>query len=513
MQENAIMVERSILAELPIQITIGNVAKLTVNINTTSSMSSLYRSSSVMQGVAHIRLKVPQDKQEARLLVYLNQEEPIFDLDNKEYFKELVVPLNQEDFKSVVFDLKPRKEGHALIKLQFFKEIEGTYIGELTLNSIVLDPAKSPAYGPNYLEQYELVTTGTFFDDVSAAHPDITLLILQSGTSEYQAYLTSKDRGVCPVGNIPIKADTQSKFRALFKDIEKTDLSPDTIDEKIKAIGHDLYAEIVPRELKEVYWDIRERIQSIQIWTMEPWIPWPIIKPWRRRKNGILEEDEYLCERYATSRWLIGIAPVLKDRLRKIRIVVPSDTNLKSALEERDWIKEFARANGMYASIASSFQEVMSTLRTGNYDVLHFSTHGKHHEDLPILSKIELENGEPLEPAHISGMATTFGQDHPLVVLNACQSGIQDFSFTEINGWARHFLEAGASAFICTLWSVSDETALRFTQELYNQLLQGIPLGEAIRATRLRCKKIGDPSWLAYELYGHPNMKVKIGST
>ena len=507
------MVERYILAEFPIKIPIDNTAKLVVNINTTSSESSLNLSSLLMQGTGQIRLKVPQDKREIRLLVYLNQEDPSFDLDDKEYCKEIIVPLNPENSKPIVFDLKPRKEGYAVVKLHFFKEGVGGYIGELTLNSLILDPFRPLAHHINYPERYGLITTGRFYEDVSVAHPDITLLILQSTANEYQAYLSSKEMGICPVGKIPVIADTRSKFLAMFKDIEKTDLSPDVIDENITAIGHALYKEIVPPELKEIYWDIRERIQSIQIWTMEPWIPWQIIKPWRMKRNGTREEDGFLCERYSTCRWLIGTAPILKDRVRKIRVIVPSDTNLKSALEERDWIKEFARNNGMYVSFASSFQEVMSTFRSGDFDVIHFSTHGKHYEDLPILSVIELENGEKLTPAHISGMATTFGQAHPLVILNACQSGIQDFSFTQINGWARQFLEAGASAFICTLWSVSDETALKFTEEIYNQLLNGAPLGEAIRTTRLKCKKIGDPSWLAYELYGHPNMKVKVGSS
>jgi hypothetical protein len=315
-----------------------------------------------------------------------------------------------------------------------------------------------------------------------------------------------------PVGIIPLEQDARSKFRTLFKEIEKTNKYPDIIDEKITSIGHLLFEEIVPSELKTLYWHIRDRIQTIQIWSMEPWIPWEIIKPWRRLENGTIEEDKFLCEHFACCRWRIGTAPIIKDQLRKIRVIVPSDTKLKKALEERDWIKEFVRNNGMSVSFASSHQEVMSTFRSGDFDVLHFSTDGTYNKNLPSLSVIVLENGDELTPGHITGMAFTFGQVHPLVILNACQSGVQDFSFTEIQGWAKRFLDAGASAFICTLWSVSDETALEFTKELYTKLSEGVSLGEAVRAARLKCKKMGDPSWLAYELYGHPNMKVKFGN-
>jgi CHAT domain-containing protein len=111
------------------------------------------------------------------------------------------------------------------------------------------------------------------------------------------------------------------------------------------------------------------------------------------------------------------------------------------------------------------------------------------------------------------GIDNTFGQSHPVVILNACQSGIQGFSLTGIQCWATRFLEAGASAFIGTLWSVSDESALTFTKELYNQLSMGITLGEAVRISRNHCKVTsdGDPSWLAYELYGQQNSIIKLG--
>ena len=77
---------------------------------------------------------------------------------------------------------------------------------------------------------------------------------------------------------------------------------------------------------------------------------------------------------------------------------------------------------------------------------------------------------------------------------------------------AKRFLEAGASAFICTLWSVKDETAFNFTKELYTQLSSGVSLGGAVKTARLNCRKDGDPSWLAYQLFGHPNMKVRFGN-
>lgn len=142
---------------------------------------------------------------------------------------------------------------------------------------------------------------------------------------------------------------------------------------------------------------------------------------------------------------------------------------------------------------------------------MHFSTHGQGNSENPVFSAIELEDRIELRPEDIAGKARKFGQSNPFVVLNACQTGNQGFSLTGVQGWATRFLDAGASVFIGTLWSVSDEIAFRFVQELYNELSNGTTLGEAVRKARNECKQSGDPSWLAYQLYGHPNVIINFG--
>jgi CHAT domain-containing protein len=84
------------------------------------------------------------------------------------------------------------------------------------------------------------------------------------------------------------------------------------------------------------------------------------------------------------------------------------------------------------------------------------------------------------------------------------------FSLTGIQGWATKFLEAVASVFIGTLWSVRSETALNFVKEFYNQLASCVTLGKSVENARNICKKEGDTSWLAYQLYGHPNCTIKF---
>lgn len=197
--------------------------------------------------------------------------------------------------------------------------------------------------------------------------------------------------------------------------------------------------------------------------------------------------------------------------MHKLKVIVPSDSELKSALRERDWITQFAKVRELEISTDSSYEEVLYKLEKGDYDLIHFSTHGTSSKKDPLLSYIEVENRVQIRVEDVSGAYRNFGQTHPIIIFNACKTGIQDFSLTDIQGWATTFLTAGASAFIGTLWSISDETSLNFIKELYYQLSSFETLEESVRRALLKCRKTGDPSWLAYELYAQPNTRLIFG--
>jgi CHAT domain-containing protein len=93
----------------------------------------------------------------------------------------------------------------------------------------------------------------------------------------------------------------------------------------------------------------------------------------------------------------------------------------------------------------------------------------------------------------------------PTVFINACRSAGLAATYNQLDGWAGKFLEAGAAAFIGSLWAVSDGAAREFAQELYAQLREGSELGEAVkRAREAAASHPDDPSWLAYSVYGDP---------
>ena len=99
----------------------------------------------------------------------------------------------------------------------------------------------------------------------------------------------------------------------------------------------------------------------------------------------------------------------------------------------------------------------------------------------------------------------------PLVFINACRSAGQAARYNRLDGWASKFLKAGAAAFIGSLWAIRDTTAPRFAERLYEQLRYEASLGQAAMTARreaLSQSGDGDPTWLAYSVYGNPRATI-----
>ena len=94
-------------------------------------------------------------------------------------------------------------------------------------------------------------------------------------------------------------------------------------------------------------------------------------------------------------------------------------------------------------------------------------------------------------------------------MINACQTGRSGNALTGMGGFAQAFLRGGAGAFVAPLWSVGDWPARIFTEALYTELLKGKPLAKATTLARKQAGLAGDSTWLAYAVYGHPNLKIE----
>jgi len=256
-------------------------------------------------------------------------------------------------------------------------------------------------------------------------------------------------------------------------------------------------------------------VHDLILYTDEPVVPWELVhlKP-SKGKRGT--EPRFLAQG-GLVRWQLGSFPPRQLRVRDGRVrsicphyVDPSIDN-RAGLIERGFMAERFGATDVTATPTG----VEKALRAGGFDLLHFSGHGgARSEDIAeaaILLKGRKRAGA-IEQQYLRVSAVSENLDWadpreggPVVVLNACQTGREGELFTTVGGFAKAFLDAGASAFVSCLWSVHEQPAHVFVETLYEELLQGTPMSRASALARAAAREAGDPTWLAYVVYARPD--------
>ena len=137
--------------------------------------------------------------------------------------------------------------------------------------------------------------------------------------------------------------------------------------------------------------------------------------------------------------------------------------------------------------------------------VIHFACHA--FEDDPI-EKSYLFVSEDFALSMIDCSTSEFDLVHnPFIFLNACLTGQVDPRYT--SSWAGKFWELGASGVLGADFSVPDWFASAFSDVLYQYLLYGLSIGEAlIKARRQFWAEQNNPLGLAYALYASPSIKL-----
>jgi CHAT domain-containing protein len=141
--------------------------------------------------------------------------------------------------------------------------------------------------------------------------------------------------------------------------------------------------------------------------------------------------------------------------------------------------------------------------------VLHFACHNAFTDAAG--SRVSLEGG-PLYPSDlaVAVQKRRMAEASPLVFFNACRTAGEIPGLIQMMGWAKQFMGAGAGAFIGSLWAVRSSSAKTFADAFYRTLVcEGSPLGEAsLQARRAIAADAGDPTWLAYTIYGNPSATI-----
>ncbi|MBE2194726.1 MAG: CHAT domain-containing protein [Anaerolinea sp.] len=418
-----------------------------------------------------------------------------------------VVP--DQDSEVLEFRLRAKNLGNQAIRVDFLQD--GRYIGTVTLPVDVVAEARATKGSAQSVGQPVFEQTG--------APPDLTILIahqpLPGGRVQLRFTLHSHlpQVGVYhrDVGEVTLHRAPDQWFEEVLNQIDLAYRGGSGAERKLRRLGNTLWDQLTPEAFKSLYWRTRDHIQTIQIVTDDPWILWEMLRPYRETDEGS-EEDKFLCERFALTRWLRGAPPMPQIRLHESRVLgaSPSESPLPAALEEIQFVGTTLAGAGIHAiALEPRKEQLLDQLEHGGFDHLHIASHGGVSPAGGDLGAILLADGE-LSPLEISGQTLRFGRDHPLVFVNACQSGQLGASLTRLGGWAERFLSAGCSAFVGALFPVTDESALRFSQVFYTELCGGKSVAESCRGARAAIRDSGDPTWIAYALYADPHAKAVI---
>jgi hypothetical protein len=262
--------------------------------------------------------------------------------------------------------------------------------------------------------------------------------------------------------------------------------------------GVTLWQELIPERLRSQFWDRQRRITQLTILTKQDVVPWELLYPKDQRQDA-----GFLVEQFPVTRAIYGRAQQRRLRLQPARFVIPPN----SPADARAEAKALARLLGARLTAISDLMPLVQLISKGRFGLLHFACHNRFDPDDG--SSIRLDS--PFTPTFLATAATdqTLARTAPVVFINACRSAGQVPSYNKLDGWAEKFLRAGAAAFIGTLWEVSDAMAREFAQELYGRLVDGDPLGKAVMAARHAvAAEPGDPTWLAYAVYGDPQARI-----
>lgn len=438
---------------------------------------------------------------------------------------------------TAIFDLKPRNTGVTHVHVTFMQ-------GDARLGSVSVpvEILAGTVADEGATWRGPTVTVGD-----SGLRPDL-LLMVESDVADGKGFLRYRlvARGGVPLTftRQEVPAGLSTEIRALYEHLESYTRHNDPayrgqtkvpspvvpaqdIDRKVRNLGEELWRRLLPRDFKAFYAQERARWAadppSLLIVSDDADIPWELVCP----TFPDAAADVPWCERFRLARWLTKAdldpqfsLPPERLRIRDFAQVIPGDLNIAEIEEERRFLTALSPAYGLRATgpKTAAWDALTTWLEQDGdddgCDWLHLTAHGGFSPDVPMLdSSLGLEGGGRFRPSDIAGSAErNIRRRRPGWVFNSCQAGRCTEGLSHSAGWAGRLIEAGAGVFIAPAWALRTTTAAAFTQALYPLLLKGESLAGAVRKARLAARQAGDPSWLGYTLYGHPEARVELSA-
>lgn len=439
------------------------------------------------------------------------------------------IPANS-DSSPIVFDLRPEHTGHTTLTFDFYQG--GQPAGTATVPVEITDF--------EVIEGAEPRPESKVAFQPGLAAPDLVLHIAVEGSSLVFSLLRDGGAWWRTFPPVPLEQPPAAYAATLYGAIaslvdaedpavqtvlgKRLRIPAEEVERRIKKLGQNLWKLLIPDELKALYAAERDAWagKTLFVQSDEPYLPWELV--WPFDAHGQWQDDAPWCSTLLMTRWLRkdgrgngNETPPGALSLRRLAVLAPTYsllTNLAGAQREQQALLELAVSYGLHnvGPGEPTWSRVLDLLESRGYDWIHAAAHGNFYAAAPDAdSALWLASDRALTPDAIVGpeIEGHLAKARPGFFFNACQVGRQGWTLTRMGGWANRLVSAGAGLFIGPLWEVKDKSALAFANTFYATLLAGETVARAAHQARQAARAAGDPTWLAYSVYAHPNARVR----
>jgi hypothetical protein len=404
----------------------------------------------------------------------------------------------------VAFTLRAQSEGVRTISLRAY--VGGTYQGELKLevqvnasfaNSDRIE--KSDALDFRVRDPSE-VTLEIHYDDSP------------SNRYRYRWIDASVDLDELP--GEPLRQPREQFVNQLISELNGAargsgGYSPQSLRALLEGIGTMLWRGLIPERLEDQFRRNQDGIKRVTTLSSGDPMPWELLFPPAEARLPWT----FLAEQFDVTRRLFGPHPTKRLTITKPYFILPPDSPATASDEVRAISQILKGCKLSCGNPIGLLDQLLTAIDAADFDLLHFACHNNVQPTSLSVSRIDMSKGS-FTTTFLENKADKFRPRAPLVFMNACRTDAQDVRSTSLSGWARSFLNAGAGAFIGTLWEVRDASARDFAEAFYQSAAKGTTFGGAVQCARRKIAAAsGDPTWLAYAIYGDPSAELKVGAT
>ncbi|MGZ3627055.1 MAG: AAA family ATPase [Ktedonobacteraceae bacterium] len=306
------------------------------------------------------------------------------------------------------------------------------------------------------------------------------------------------------------------------------------INDAAHVLGRLLFDSFVPSAIQEV---LRNLDLPLLINANTPEIPWELLY------DSKASPDYFLCQRLsvgrqvhtghtltsATHRLPLSERMSVETTLHKARKLGRRDTLGLSVLFLINPTSERSLAEEEVATLCTTLPESVSrsilyrqqanqlemrmSIKNETPQVLHYAG------PVPTITKagepvLALAGSSRLDTSTAAQVFQSFSK-RPLVFLSYFDNTqVGTLPSQEMDLLADNLIAAGAGAVVAMRWPISAQSSREFTTLFYQELADGISLGEAMKHTRslMAQHHTEDYAWMSYILYGDPTVALVLSS-